>query len=376
VLSTLDHVSFFASLLPPRATLKSMQPLRADAPSVLPVSATLDPLAGDDRSMQRVIDQAKRIVNKRINVLIQGETGTGKEVFARAMHDASARAGKPFIAINCAAIPETLIESELFGYTAGTFTGARTRGMKGLIQQSDGGTLFLDEIGDMPLPLQTRLLRVLSEREVVPLGSDKPIQLDLTVIAASHRDLRRQIAAGTFREDLYYRLCGATLSLLPLRERQDKAYLIDRVLKEEAEKLGAKPWLHDQVEALLHRYEWPGNVRQLRNVLRFAVAMSDGEGIFVEHLPTELTEALESAPSLLSTPVLRGLAAPAISIAASTPIESRPIGPSLPPEAQPLMAALRRHKWNISAAALELGTNRTTVYRQMKRYGITPPTHW
>src|SRR5690606_24993375 len=142
---------------------------------------------------------------------------TGKEVLARALHDSSQRAALPFVAVNCAAIPESLIESELFGYMPGTFTGARNKGMKGLIQNSDGGTLFLDEIGDMPLVLQTRLLRVLSEREILPLGAEKPIRVDLHVIAASHRDLRRQIGIGTFREDLYYRLCGATLALPPLR---------------------------------------------------------------------------------------------------------------------------------------------------------------
>jgi transcriptional regulator of acetoin/glycerol metabolism len=374
VLNTVDHVSYFASLLPPRAALNSIASIAAEASSMRTPCPALDPLAGNDRNMQRVLDQARRLVNKRINVLIQGETGTGKEVFARAMHDASSRAQRPFIAINCAAIPESLIESELFGYTAGTFTGARTRGMKGMIQQSDGGTLFLDEIGDMPLPLQTRLLRVLSEREVLPLGSDKPIALDLTVIAASHRDLRRQIAAGTFREDLYYRLCGATLSLPPLRERQDRAYIIDRILQEEAGKLGAKPWLHDRVLAMLQQYPWPGNVRELRNVLRFAVAMSDGEGVYPEHLPPEISEA---PPSLPAMPGLSGLAPSSAPAPVSMSFGELPAAaPSLPPETQPLMAALRRHKWNISAAATELGICRTTLYRQMKRYGITPPTHW
>ena len=383
VLVTTDFVSYYGSLVPPRTQARTASVATAVAsPSVTPTrDHVLDRLAGDDRHMQRVLDQAKRLVNKRINVLIQGETGTGKEVFARAMHEASARADKPFVAINCAAIPESLIESELFGYTAGTFTGARAKGMKGLIQQSDGGTLFLDEIGDMPLSLQTRLLRVLSEREVLPLGSDKPIAIDLTVIAASHRDLRRQIAAGTFREDLYYRLCGATMALPALRERQDREYIINHLLSEESAKLNARPWLQDRALAQLLSYNWPGNVRELRNVLRYAVAMSDGEGVFIEHLPADLLAANAVPHAVTSVPATAFADEPVepMSIASVAPVHAEPELPAAPPlpmKTQPLVTALRRNKWNISAAAAELGMCRTTLYRQMKRYGITPPTHW
>jgi len=375
VLTTTDVVSYFGSLVPPRTQPRAaVSSIPAPAPISPGREHLLDVIAGDDRHMQRLLDQAKRLVNKRINVLIQGETGTGKEVFARAMHDASNRAEQPFIAINCAAIPESLIESELFGYTAGTFTGARSRGMKGLIQQSDGGTLFLDEIGDMPLALQTRLLRVLSEREVLPLGSDKPIAIDLTVIAASHRDLRRQIAAGTFREDLYYRLCGATMALPPLRERQDREYLIRHLLQEESTKFNARPWLQDHALARLLAYAWPGNVRELRNVLRYAVAISDGEGVFIEHLPPELLET-NDMPEPTQNVAMPPIAAPATP-AIAAPQSELPLPPPLPSKTQPLVTALRRNKWNISAAAAELGMCRTTLYRRMKRHGITPPTHW
>jgi transcriptional regulator with PAS, ATPase and Fis domain len=204
-----------------------------------------------------LLDQSKRLLNRKLNILIHGETGTGKEVIAKALHRSSVRANKPFVAVNCGAIPESLIESELFGYTAGAFTGGRTKGMKGLILQSDGGTLFLDEIGDMPLHLQTRLLRVLSEKEVLPLGADKPVPVDLTVIAASHRDLRNLIGAGSFREDLYYRLCGATLHLPALRDRADKRYLIEKVLAEESELLGMDAQLSlDAMHAMLC-FAWP-----------------------------------------------------------------------------------------------------------------------
>lgn len=175
-----------------------------------------------------------------------GETGTGKEVLAHALHKMSQRTDKPFVAVNCAAIPESLIESELFGYQPGAFPGGRSRGMKGQIQRADGGTLFLDEIGDMPLPSQNRLLRVLAEREVLPLGAKRPVPVDFHVIAASHCDLRHQIAAGTFREDLYYRLCGATLVLPPLRERRDLAFLIERILDREARALEGCAELTDE----------------------------------------------------------------------------------------------------------------------------------
>ena len=317
----------------------------------------LDRLAGDDKTMRRLLDQAKRLLNRKLNILIHGETGTGKEVIAKALHRSSERAGKPFVAVNCGAIPESLIESELFGYTAGAFTGGRTKGMKGLILQSDGGTLFLDEIGDMPLHLQTRLLRVLSEREVLPLGADKPVPVDLTVIAASHRDLRNLIGSGSFREDLYYRLCGATLHLPALRDRADKRYLIEKVLAEEGELLGMDAQLSlDAMHAMLS-FAWPGNIRQLRNVLRFALAVSDGQLITAADLPQELADQFADAP------VPAALEAPAPDLSAA--------GEDC--EATSLLAALVRHKWSVTKAAEELNLARATVYRYMKKFGIVPP---
>jgi transcriptional regulator of acetoin/glycerol metabolism len=313
----------------------------------------LDRLAGDDVQMQRLLSQAKRLVNRKLNILIHGETGTGKEVIAKALHESSARAKKPFVAVNCAAIPESLIESELFGYMPGSFTGGRSKGMKGLILQSDGGTLFLDEIGDMPLHLQTRLLRVLSEKEVLPLGAEKAIPLELTVIAASHRDLRHLISAGSFREDLYYRLCGATLHLPALRSRSDKRYLIDKVLREEAAQLGVDATLAPDTLQLLEQFGWPGNIRQLRNVLRFALALAEGGQILPEHLPHEITlvqEADGRPEAALSEPVV-----------------------DTAPGAQRLLASLKKNKWNITDVSDELDICRATVYRQMKKFGIVPP---
>jgi len=254
-----------------------------------------------------------------------------------------------------------LIESELFGYTAGTFTGARSRGMKGLILQADGGTLFLDEIGDMPLHLQTRLLRVLSEHEVLPLGAERPVRVALTVVAASHRDLRQLIAAGSFREDLYYRLCGATLLLPSLRERHDLGYLIDLILAEEAASSDEPGHITPEALELLERYDWPGNVRQLRNVLRFGLALSDGLAIYPEHLPPEITAGarVQARPA---TPQDAAGTEP-------SPADSR----SGRMTAQSLLALLQEHRWNISAVAIQTGQARTTIYRQMKRFGIVSP---
>ncbi|WP_428420597.1 sigma-54-dependent Fis family transcriptional regulator [Methylibium sp.] len=374
LLSAFDHQSYFGSVVAPRMrSLSSMQGHRdvTDVPALAPASPALERLAGDDKQMRALQDQARRLANKRINILIQGETGTGKEVFAKALHESSTRGDKPFVAVNCASIPESLIESELFGYTAGTFTGARSRGMKGLILQSHGGTLFLDEIGDMPLHLQTRLLRVLSEHEVLPLGADRPIRVELTVIAASHRDLRQLIAAGSFREDLYYRLCGATLPLPALRDRRDLGYLIDLILREEAEQLDTRACIADEALELLERYEWPGNVRQLRNVLRFGLALSDGEGIYPEHLPPEITAPSAQPAGVAPTGSMPALPAPHARSAAA---QGDGRAASRPPEAERLLAALHKHRWNITAVAAQAGQNRTTIYRQMKRFGIVSPT--
>jgi transcriptional regulator of acetoin/glycerol metabolism len=363
LLSAFDHQSYYGSVSAPRMrSVSSGQGRAPDVPAPAIASPALERLAGDDKQMRALQDQAKRLANKRINILIHGETGTGKEVFAKALHESSTRRDKPFVAVNCASIPESLIESELFGYTAGSFTGARNRGMKGLILQSHGGTLFLDEIGDMPLPLQTRLLRVLSEHEVLPLGADRAIRVELTVVAASHRDLRQLIAGGSFREDLYYRLCGATLQLPSLRDRRDLGYLIDLILREEAEQLDAQATVSDAALELLKAYHWPGNVRQLRNVLRYGLAVSDGEGIHLHHLPPEVREPRQPTSSAFS-------ALPASDAQMSGPTT----GPSASPEAAALLASLQEHRWNITAVAAKTQHCRTTIYRQMKRFGIVSP---
>ena len=380
MVTTWEGKGYHASMVAPRAAprpraLEGSEPAdnveRADGteraessrdPQRLQILARL---SGGDATMDRLLDRAERLVDKPVSIFLQGETGTGKEVLARALHDLSRRARQPFLAVNCAAIPEALIESELFGYTPGTFTGARSKGMKGLIQRADGGTLFLDEIGDMPLALQTRLLRVLAEREILPLGAERPIPVDLKVVAASHRDLRRQIAVGTFREDLYYRLCGATLALPPLRERADKACLIDNIVRSEAATIGGRAEITAEAMAVLLRHQWPGNIRELRNTLCYALSIADGEPVAVAHLPQELIEAAPEADC-------RGTAGP---VNAATTADAGPASaPAHGDERAVLLAVLRRHRWNISHAARELDLCRATIYRRMKRLDIVSPT--
>jgi transcriptional regulator of acetoin/glycerol metabolism len=339
---------------------------------------TLEELAGEDPQMLRNIRCAHRIADTNVSVLIQGPTGSGKEAFAHAMHLASRRAGHPFIAVNCAAIPETLIESELFGYKPGAFTGARREGLRGKIVQSSGGTLFLDEIGDMPLALQSRLLRVLEEREVVPLGSESAIAVDLHVLAASHRNVREMIARGAFREDLYYRLNGITLELPALRERVDKERLIQHALA--AETGGGRPAAIER-DALLRLldYPWPGNIRELRNVVRTALAICEGGVIRAMDLPREIRAGASRADE---RPDRESVTAEVPSWTAAEAAQS-PAGMTVPgdgpqltrlqaAERAALLRAIEELHGNMSRVAAELGVSRNTLYRKIKRHGIAP----
>ncbi|WP_455924807.1 sigma-54-dependent Fis family transcriptional regulator [Pseudomonas putida] len=306
--------------------------------------ATLAPAELDVRVADS-LRLAVRVKDRNLPVLIQGETGSGKEVFARQVHQASQRRSGPFVAINCAAIPESLIESELFGYSAGAFTGASAKGMQGLLQQADGGTLFLDEIGDMPLGLQTRLLRVLAEGEVAPLGAARRQRVDIQVMCASHRDLETLVAEGLFREDLYFRLGGARFQLPPLRERSDRLTLINRLLLEEATACGVSLRLSDAALETLLGYRWPGNVRQLRHVLRYACAVCEDGIIGLQHLPEPLGQTVGHSVA----------------------------EPDACPERQTLLDALVRHRWKPLPAARALGISRATLYRRVRQHGIEMP---
>jgi transcriptional regulator of acetoin/glycerol metabolism len=308
---------------------------------------TLQDLAGEDPVMLRNVRNAQRVADCAVSVLIRGATGSGKEAFAKAIHLASNRGRRPFVAVNCAAIPESLIESELFGYTAGAFTGARREGMRGKIAQSSGGTLFLDEIGDMPLSLQTRLLRVLEEQEVTPLGSETSVKLDLRVICASHRNLRELLARGMFREDLYYRLNGITLELPALAVRRDKEALIRRCIANEIP-AGNSASIATTALDRLTAYHWPGNIRELRNTIRTALAICENSVIRLSDLPAEITHTARqsTAPSGEKDVSLEHA------------------------EREALLRVIEKNDWVMSHVATQLGISRNTLYRKIKRHAI------
>ncbi len=330
-------------------------PAAAPGPTA-PPAAGLARLDTGDPQVARAIAQVRKLLGRDIVTMVLGETGTGKEWLARAMHQDSPRHAGPFVAINCAAIPEPLIESELFGYADGAFTGARRRGHAGRIAQAHGGTLFLDEIGDMPLPMQARLLRVLQERAVVPLGGDRPVPVDVAVVCATHRDLRALRASGQFRDDLYYRLNGLVARLPPLRDRQDRAVLVDRLLAAQAAPGRPPMRLDAEVAELFARHDWPGNLRQLASVLQTAALMADGEAcIRREHLPEDFLD--EAADSGAAPPQ----PAPATAAARGMPCPLHALAD------QAVASALDRHGGNVSAAARALGVSRNTIYRHAAR---------
>jgi transcriptional regulator of acetoin/glycerol metabolism len=335
-LRCLDGRALFASVTgaPPPATKVNpppvlIKPSRPEGPCLA------DPVLAD------ALRRACRVFERDVPLMLSGETGCGKEAFARAVHQASSRAGKPFVALNCAAIPESLIESELFGYRPGSFTGASKDGQLGKLRQAHGGTLLLDEIGDMPLGLQTRLLRVLEAREVEPIGG-APQALDVCVISASHRDLQARVSEGAFREDLFYRLAGLSIALPPLRQRTDKAQLLDHLFAMEA--ADGSTWLSSEARACLLAYAWPGNVRQLRTALRTLVALSEGGVIVLADIPSEFRQPMAEAAAPLADA-----------------------------EREALVAALAAQHWQVSRTAQALGISRNTLYRKMRRHGLERP---
>jgi sigma-54 dependent transcriptional regulator, acetoin dehydrogenase operon transcriptional activator AcoR len=305
------------------------------------------------------------VLNRDIAILVLGETGTGKELLARAIHQDSDRARYPFVAVNCASIPETLIEAELFGYEDGAFTGARRKGAIGKILQANGGTLFLDEIGDMPISLQARLLRVLQERQVTPLGSTKSVPVDVAVVSATHRNLRDMISAQTFREDLYYRLNSLVVRLPALRERSDLMTIVRKILR--AETNGRPLELDEDVVRLLQVHHWPGNIRQLTNVLRTAAVMAGSEMVitrdhlsddFLEDALRDLPAPAAQLPSSLQAPAEPAAAAPAPALP-----EAATLGEM---ELRTIQRAVEQAGGNISVASRRLGISRNTIYRKLR----------
>ena len=322
---------------------------------------TLQTLATGDAGLQLALDRCAKVVGRNIPILIQGESGSGKELLARACHNSGPRADGPFVAVNCAAIPENLIESELFGYVGGAFTGARKEGAIGRIQQAHGGTLFLDEIGDMPLAMQARLLRVLQERCVQPVGAAEPVAVDIALLCATHRVLSDSVKAGRFREDLYYRVNGLTAQLPPLRERTDLHPIVRRLL--DGSRHHPEPTrisVAAETMAILEAYAWPGNIRQLQNVLEVALALldEDEDCILPAHLPEDVVHGADDAPvARLATRV--PMANPAEALARGRGRRPKDLDDAT------IRAALERFDGNLSAAARHLGVARNTLYRRM-----------
>lgn len=342
-LHTTQSQPLFASVqMAPHLSFKARPGVASAAPDAL------SQLDSGDISWGIAAAKARRVADKDIPLLLLGESGVGKEWFAKALHESSARRGGPFVAINCAALPEHLIESELFGYTPGAFTGASKHGSIGRLREAQGGTLFLDEIGDMPLLMQTRLLRVLQERQVTPLGGGHAVAVNFALVCATHQDLPKAADTGSFRSDLYYRINGLSLQLPALRERSDFAALTRQLLV----RWGGPVSLHIDADLLLalSRYRWPGNLRQYSNVLRTAVAMLEPDEACISwsHMPDDLVNILQTLSQNL------------------------PDFSEQPPQnlhqlsQQAIAQALENARGNMSAAARQLGISRQTLYRKLQ----------
>ena len=304
------------------------------------------------RAMRAVTETAGRVALSDTSVLLEGESGTGKELLAKAIHFHSSRARAPFVTINCGAIPEQLLESELFGHRRGSFTGA-VSDKRGKFEAADRGTIFLDEIGELPMLLQVKILRVLQEREVDKVGETRPIKVDVRVIAATNRDLEKMVADGTFRDDLYYRLAVVSIRMPPLRERADDIpFLVDHFLSKHAERLGReRPTAERGVYSAFNLYAWPGNIRELENVIERALVL-DQDGVL----------GLDDLPERLRTREHR---------VANLRMELPDEGISLEDvERELLLAALHKHDWNQTRAAAFLNITRSTLLYRMQKFGL------
>ncbi|OGB92388.1 MAG: hypothetical protein A2Z31_01940 [candidate division NC10 bacterium RBG_16_65_8] len=310
-------------------------------------------LVGKSPQMQRVGDMISRVAATDTTILIQGESGTGKELVARAIHDASPRVDRPFVAVNCGAVPETLLESELFGHVRGAFTGAIST-KKGLFEEADNGTLFLDEIGDTALSTQIKLLRVLQEREIRRGGSNTSIKINVRVVAATHRNLEDMVREGRFREDLFYRLNVVTIPVPPLRERRDDIPLLaNHFLELTARRMGkTAPTLSQDALAVLVDYAWPGNVRELGNSIEHAVLLAPKDHILPGDLPPSLRRKA-SSPNPGADP--------------TRPVRLDDL------ERAHILTTLEKLAWNQARAAETLGIGRNTLWRKLKEYGIQIP---
>jgi len=321
---------------------------------ILNESVVLKGIVGKSQEMKKVFDVIKKVVNYDVTILITGESGTGKELIAHAVHHNSSRRDMPFIKLNCAALPETLLESELFGYEKGAFTGAAAS-KPGRFESARGGTLFLDEICDTSPAMQAKLLRVLQEKEFERVGGTKTIKADVRIVAATNKDIRHEVEKGNFRSDLYFRLNVVTIHLPPLRERMDDIPELVFYLLKELNSLFDKNFTSVSPDAmkLFFSYQWPGNIRELRNVLEKAVLLGDGNEITVDHLPEEVKKAAGSAPVL-----------------ASGPAQASTLGDM---EKRQIYEVLVHVNWNQTKAAEHLGIHRNTLREKIKKYAIKVP---
>ena len=314
----------------------------------------VDNIIGSDTKFREIVKECLKVAKTDIPVLLTGETGTGKEVMAKALHTNSLRCDKPFVSINCAAIPFELLESELFGYMDGAFTGAKRGGKKGKFQLANGGTIFLDEIGDMPSSMQAKLLRVLQEKEIEPLGSEKSIPLDVRVVAATRQDLEAKMKDGSFREDLYYRLSVFNIHIPPLRERGgDSLELAEFFLDELNHKYKTYKTFSKAVKAYFLKYQWPGNVREVNNVVQSAYAISTENIIDINDIPARMLQQEKPAINLDKN--------------------KKSLGQMVDDyEKEVILELLKKHKGNCLEAAKEAGIHKSNFYRKLQKYGIKP----
>ncbi len=310
--------------------------------------------------MQALLPKMATVANTDASVVLRGESGSGKEVIARALHANSARRSKPFVAVNCAALPSDLLESELFGHARGAFTGANTA-RKGLFEAADGGTLLLDEVAEIPLGLQAKLLRALQDGEIRRVGESQPFQVDVRLICATHQHLQNAVREGRFREDLYFRLKVFTLVVPPLRERRDDIPLLAAMFLEH-EKHPTRRLTPAASRALLN-YPWPGNVRELANAIKHGAVLAGDADVDVEHLPEELSSPVGVVP----------LSAPAMAVGVGAPILSGVMESLAQVERRHITEVLRVCGGKSSDAARVLEIGRTTLWRKMKEYGLTEP---
>ncbi|MED0677102.1 MULTISPECIES: sigma-54 interaction domain-containing protein [Aneurinibacillus] len=310
---------------------------------------SFDTILGTSEELEKVKILGRRVAKSDTTILLKGESGTGKELFAHAIHRESYRSAGPLIKVNCAAIPDTLLESELFGYKGGSFTGAKKSGKKGKFALAKGGTIFLDEISEMPLMMQAKLLRVLQEKEIEPIGADKPESVDVRIIAATNKDLLTLVEQGKFRHDLYYRLNVVMLEIPPLRERsEDIPLLIESFLQQLEKETGIRAkGVEDEAMRALLAYSWPGNIRELRNVLERALYVKNGEMIALQDLPPLLATSPQTEKKMVTL---------------KQAVEKA--------EAEVIRETIRRTKGDKIAAARQLGISKSGLYVKLARYGL------